>query len=153
MSLLIILPIAIVFVIIFWRINVSLYRRNYGPGMGIFNESLVHTYNALHAPINYKPLEVSVNFFNFTANLILKTIHFVIFAVVSYIFRNTIIVSIILCGIYGLFTALAWLTYKGRRTFYNEIPEDYVKAFTPILKASICIPLYQTIIAVLLLFA
>ena len=149
MSLLIVIPVAIAFVVLFWRRNVSLYRKNY-LGIGYFNQSIVHTYNVLNAPINYKPLEVSVNFFNFTANLILKTIHFIIFAVVSYIFRNAA-VSIILCGIYGLFTAIAWLTYKGRYNFYKEIPSAQKSAFTPIFKASICIPLYQTIIAILLL--
>lgn len=150
MSLLFVIPIALVLLIVFWRRNVSLYKQNYLDS-GYFNLCIVHSYNVLNAPINYKPLEVSENFFNFTANLILKTIHFVIFSVVTYIFRDVPAVGIVLAGIYGLFVALSWLTYKGRYTFYKEIPEDHKPAFTPILKASICIPIYQTIINVLLI--
>lgn len=150
MSLLFVIPIALVFLIVFWRRNVSLYNQNY-TDLGYFNLSVVRMYNTLHAPINYKPLEVSENFFNFTANLILKTVHFIIFSVVTYIFRDVPAVGIVLAGIYGLFVTLSWLTYKGRYTFYKEIPEDTKIAFTPIFKASICIPIYQTIISILLI--
>lgn len=121
--------------------------------MGGTMQSVVYSYNVLHAPPAYKPLEVSHNFFNFTANLILKFIHFIIFAVVTYVFRDIKAVGIVLTAIYSIFTALAYLTYSGRRAFYNEIADSANKRmFTPIFKASICIPLYQTIILGLLIF-
>ena len=152
MVLLIVIPIAFVLLAFFWRRNVSLYRNNFGTYNGVLNRELVRMYNLFHSAPNFKPLEVSQNFFNFTANLILKTVHFIIFSVVSYIFQNVAIVGFILRSIYALFVFLAWLMYDSRRKFYNAIPADQKSVFTPILKASICIPIYQTAIWILLFF-
>ncbi len=151
MILLIVIPIALVLLVIFWARNVSLYRKNFAYGIGILNQSLVHTYNVLNAPPNYKPLDLSLNFFDFTANLILKFVHFVIFSVVTYVFRNVSAVGVVLIVIYMIFNLLAWFTYSGRRAFYREIPTDYTSVFAPILQASISIPLYQTFILFLLM--
>lgn len=152
MILIITLLIAFAFLMFFRFRNVSLYKNNYSDtGFLSMNVRSVQLYNALHTSPNNKPLEISYNFFNFTANLILKVVLFAILATVKYIFRGIPIVGIILCGIYSFFVVSAWLVYKGRRTFFNDIPELYKKAFEPIMKASLCIPAFQTIIGILLL--
>ena len=146
MSLLITIPIALILAIILRFRNVSLYKKNY-TGINSLQIQSVHIHNTLNAAPNYKPLELSDKFFNFTANLILKFIIFTVLAVIKYIFRDLPVVGIIICTIYAIPTALSWFTYKRRRAYYKEIHNDYIKeAFLPILKASICVPVYQTVL-------
>ncbi len=145
MSLLITIPIALILAIIFRFRNVSLYKKNY-TGINSLQIQSVHIHNTLNAAPNYKPLELSDKFFNFTANLILKFIVFVILAIIKY-FVDIPAIGITICGIYAIPTVLAWFTYKSRRTYYNEITNEYTReSFLPILKASICVPVYQTVL-------
>lgn len=151
MTLLIAIPTALLLAVIFRFRNVSLYKKNY-TGINFMRDQAINLHNTLNAAPNYKPLELSDKFFNFTANLILKFIIFTVLAVIKYIFRDLPVVGIIICTIYAIPTALSWFVYKRRRAYYNEIHNDYIKeAFLPILKASICIPVYQTVINALLL--
>lgn len=149
MSLFITVSIAIIVMVVFRFRNVKLYRENY-TGIGSLGVNVVRSYNALNAPPSQKLLEVSYNFFDFTANLIFKLAHFIIFAVITYIFRDIAIIKTIFLVIYSVFIALAWMTYKARTDYYKNIPPNERDFFTPIYKASICIPVYQIIIAVLL---
>ena len=145
MTLLIAIATALLLAVIFRFRNVSLYKKNY-TGINSLRIQGIDLHNTLNAAPNYKPLELSINFFNFTANLILKFIVFVILAIIKY-FAGAPAVGITICGIYAIPTVLAWFTYKSRRTYYNEITNEYVQeSFFPILKASICIPLYQTVL-------
>lgn len=152
MTLLVVIPIAFILLVLLWIRNVRLYQKNF-VDLGTLSLHMVDMYNVLNAPPAYKPLEASQNFFNYTANLILKFIHFVIFSVITFVFRKYIVVKIILIVVYVIFAALAYMTYGVRRRFYNEIEEEtFKKAFLPILKASACIPIYQQVILILLLF-
>ena len=151
MSLVIVILIAFVVMFYLWRRNHVLYYNGFVAGMGSLNISIVKSYNLFHAPINYKPLDVFDNFLNYSGNLLLKFIHFVVFAFVVYFFGDNIAIFLILSSIYTILIVVAWFGYKGRRDFYNEIDDDGTKeVFTPILKASICIPIYQTMIYSLL---
>ena len=153
MILLIVIPIALILLASLWIRNVSLFKKAYSDPMGILSISVIKSYNTLNSAPNLRLLDVTdKNFFNFTANLILKFVHFVIFAVVSYLCRDIAVIPIILSGIYGAFTAIAWLVYKNRRNYYNSIPANQQSDFIPILKASVSIPIYQSVILILLLF-
>ena len=150
MTLLIAIPTALLLAVIFRFRNVSLYKKNYA-GINFMRDQAINLHNTLNAAPNYRPLELSINFFNFTANIILKFVVFVILAIIKY-FAGAPAVGIIFCSIYAIPTVLAWFTYKGRRTYYNEITNEYVQeSFLPILKASLCIPLYQTALNILLI--
>lgn len=94
---------------------------------------------------------MSPNFFGFTANLILKTIHFSVLAIVKYLCFDIPLVGTALCVVYAVLTVIAWFVYSNRKKFYNEVPDGFQSAYLPILKASFCVPLYQTIICILLL--
>lgn len=154
MILLITLPISFVALIILWLRNIRIYKHNYGGALGNFSLNVIHSYNVLHFAPNLKPLDVPhINFFNYTANLITKFVHFIIFSITSYLcsINDIYFVGIILAGVYGMFTVVAWIAYKHRRAYYNSVPNEQKKFFLPLLKASICVPIYQTLILVLLL--
>ncbi len=145
MSLIITIPLALILAVIFRFRNISLYKKSF-TGINSMRIQGIHLHNALNAAPNYKPLELSINFSTFTANLILKFIIFVILAIIKY-FVNIPTIGVTICGIYAIPTVLAWFTHKSRRTYYNEITNEYAReSFLPILKASICVPVYQTVL-------
>lgn len=135
-----------ILLIVFWLRNVRLYRNSFGTYSGRWKSSLVDSYNILHSPPNYRLLEVSPNFFTYTANLILKVIHFSIFATLLYIFDDIMVLKYIFTGFYALLTITTWNMYKHRRTYFKEMDDTFREAFHPILKASVSLPIFQTVI-------
>lgn len=154
MIVLIVISIALIALLIFWRRNVSLYQQNFGGSRGLINGKLVSMYNTLFSAPTSPLLDLFPNFFNYTANLILKTILFIILAIVKYVFRDITIVVWLVNIAYALPFIISWWMYNNRRAFYIAIPEDQKDilspCFRPILKASLCIPLYQTLLSILL---
>lgn len=152
MKFFILIVIAILIFLVLWIRNKFIYNKYFKPNY-IFFSQLVHTYNVNNCAPNLKLLEASDNFFNYTANLILKLIHFTVFAAITY-FVNIYFISLILIIIYVIFTYMSWFVYKNRKNFYKEISHfAYREAFEPIFKASICIPIFQTVIWILLIIA
>ena len=154
MILLIVISIALIALLIYWRRNVSLYQKNFGGSFGLINRRLVSMHNTLFSAPTAPLLDLSPNFFNYTANLILKVILFIIFAVVKYTCRDVTIVTWLVNVVYALPCTISWWMYSNRRAFYIAIPDDQkdviAPCFRPILKASLCIPLYQTLLSILL---
>lgn len=154
MIVLIVISIALIALLIFWRRNISLYQKNFSGSFSLINRRLVSMYNTLFSAPNAHLLDLSPNFFNYTANLILKVMLFIILAVINYIFRDITIVVWLVRIVYAFPFTISWWMYNNRRAFYLAIPEDQKDAlspcFRPILKASLCIPLYQTLLSVLL---
>lgn len=153
MRLVIVIAIAFISLFYLWRRNHVLYYKGFVNGMNKLNVGAVYTYNVLHAPPTHKPLEVSENFIVYSGNMFIKFIHFTIFSVVMFLWGDNIVVFWVLTFIYSFLVIVGWGGYKARKKFYNEINQEFTKeAFTPILKASICMPVYQTIIYILLFF-
>jgi hypothetical protein len=151
MRLAIVIVVAFVVMRILQRRNNRLYFEEFACDK--FNEMAVQTHNILHAPPKYKPLEASYGFINYSANLWLKFFHFIIFSAVVFFFGSNIILFWILTSVYAFFMTVAFWGYTARKNFYCEIEDDFIKnAYRPILKASICIPIYQVVITALLWF-
>ena len=153
MILLITIPSALLLLAIFWIRNILLFKKGFASPMSIFNIEMVNMYNTFHAAPNARLLGLSKNFFNFSASLILKFIHSTIFSVVAFLCREITVLAIIVSSIYFLLVYITWYTFIKRKQFYDSIPEPQKSAFKPIFKASICLPIYQTVVYVLVFIA
>lgn len=152
MILLVTLPLSLISLIIFWLRNVRIYKQNFGRSR-LGGLSIIDSYNTLFSAPNMRLLDVPhKNFFNYTANLITKFIHFIIFSVTSHLcaINDIYFVGTILIVVYVLFTAWSWRMYRYRSAYFNAIPSEQQEFFSPLLKACICIPIYQTLILILL---
>lgn len=142
--------ISFVLLVIFWIRNRILYIKNYGnPTDLIFYRSTIETYSVLHE-VPGKPIFVlSENFFNYTANLILKFV-FLVISLLLYHFIDSSILSIIISGLFLIIAIGDWNVYRKRFAFYKNISNDFTKeAYHGMFKACICSPLYQTVLYII----
>lgn len=139
--------IAAVLIIPFWIRNKYLYNVGFGDSLKrMCNSQLIQTYNILNEPRNAPKFMVFYNFFNYTANLLLNFVVFLIFILIAH-FTN----SVPLSCLYIIPTYLSWHVYMKRRAFYLEIPSHTQSAYTTLYKACICVPLYHTALCAFIL--
>ena len=145
----ILIIIAGILLIPFWARNKVLFKEGFGDILNCrLNLMLINTHNTI-CDIPGKPMfSVSENFFSYTAYLIMKFVIFIVVIIVEH-FTN----SLILVGIYILPLIIDWRVYKIRRAFYNDMAAEYKKAYSTLYRACICIPLYQTILYLLVQIA
>jgi hypothetical protein len=149
--LLIYIPVALLLLGFFWIRNIILYKKNYSSGSGIFNTEMVRMYNIF----NRTPFEVSHNLFNFSASLITKFVGFTIFstAILALCYNEIYFIALIIIFIHGIFCTLTIWVYIERIISYKKIDEIHKKAFKPVFKASVCLPIYQIILQIMLVVA
>lgn len=142
-------PISLALLIVFWIRNVRLFKRSYSSDM--LSLEMVHTYNLFHG----KLLDAHYNFFNFTASLITKFVGFTVFSIIMFLlcYNDLQVVAIAVPFIHGIFLAMTLWIYWERIVFYKKIDVIHKDAFRPIFKASVCLPVYQTILQIMLLIA
>lgn len=136
--------IAALAIIPFWLKNRKLYKEWISD---LFASRMVQVYNTLHRT----PLEPSENFRDYTANLILK---FVIFVVLLLI-QNAVVATssfwgTTIIGLYTLALCFARWVYKKRSQAMTQMSDEFARVFYSIYEASRCIPTYQTICYVLM---
>ena len=145
--------ISFVLLLIFWIRNRNLYIKDYGISTDmIFYRSTIQSYSVLHE-VPGKPLfSLSENFFNYTANLILKFVFLVISLLLCH-FIDSSILSIIISSLFLIIAIGDWNVYRKRRTFFKNISNDFTKeAYHGMFKACICSPLYQTVLYIIIIF-
>lgn len=140
--------IAVILLIFFWLRNKSLYIKGFGDR---FNRTLVlhiiNSYNTLNSPPGKALFEIHNNFFNYSANLILKFIFFIVVKVITQLLDTSIFSFIFILIALG-----DWNVFSQRRKFYINIPENQKKYYFYPYKACICSPIYQTILYILTIF-
>ena len=139
----IMISIALVSIIPFWIRNKILFKNSFGGLLGTgFSCSTLSLHNTLHNGI----FNVTNNFFNYTTNLILK---FIIFAALIFVehFTDTIIISIL----YLLYLLISWFVYKKRKAYYITVSEEQpISTLTAAYKACVSLPIYHTILFILI---
>ena len=147
--------IAVILLIVFSLRNKRLFNIEFGDSVNYtLYLPFINSYNAMNTVPGQQPLlAVQDNFFNYTANLILKFILFIIFIAIYYFSEDYAICSVISLIIFGLILILDWFVFFKRRKFYKNIPQDYANLFIHSYKACICGPLYQTILFILVIIS
>lgn len=145
---------SLILLVVFWIRNHILYKKNYGNQVDLmFYHSAIKSYNLLYdAPM--KPMFIlNENFFNYTANLILKFILIIISLSLCH-FINSQIFSTIISSLFLIIAIGDWNIYRKRRNFYKNISNDFTKeAYYGMFKGCICSPLYQTALYIIVFFA
>ena len=147
------IPVIIISLMVLWARNILIYRDNYEGSINQMKLNVMQMqFLFCQDPKTSKLFQLQRNFFNFSANLILKTILWVIVTVVVYFCKEDLqTVAYCICFAYLFFFVVAWCTYADRKNSYkNDIRPNAQFSFEPILKASICLPIYQTILHICL---
>lgn len=124
--------------------NKNLFSKSFGGLLesGV-NQMALDMHNTMHNGI----FNVTINFFNYTANLILKFIIFSILIIVLH-FTETIIIP----SVYLIYLLTSWHVYRKRKTYYMSIREsiNYDDPLRACYIACSCIPTYHTILFALI---
>ena len=142
----IVISVAFVLIFPFWIRNKNLFSKSFSNLLGNgYSDTLLQMHNTLHNGM----FNATKNFFNYTANLILKFIIFTIMLVILYCTKTIIIPSV-----YLLYVVTSWSVYKKRKSYYDCVCEDGSdnNSLSTALKASFSIPLYHTILLALIEF-
>ena len=145
------LLISFILLVVFGIRNSILYDKGFGNNVDrIFDLSSIQMFNNLNTPPARKPLfEIHSNFFNYSANLILKFIFFVICIIIINI-ANSHLITNILSTIHLIIGIIDWKVFLNRRKFYKFTPAKYKSLYYFPYKACICGPIYQTVLYILL---
>jgi len=143
MSPLVMSLISLVLFIFFWVRNVLLYQNNYVGGIKRFNLSAVEMHNRFHR----SPLDADYkNFSSYTWSLFRMLIRLVLFSCLLYFFPNSRIIYWVIHILSVVLVILTLWMYYARKDHYKSITNETIKdAFTPIMKASISLPIYQLV--------
>lgn len=151
MNLLVCIPIAIVLLAIFWIRNVIIFQKAYcSDPIAALNIQIVQTHNVFYGRL----LEISNNFFNYTASLITKFVGFTILSIILYFlcYNDLYGFAIALTSIHVFFLMLTIFVFIKRISFYKSLDSSSLKnAYSPVLRASACLPIYQFLLQLLLI--
>lgn len=101
---------------------------------------IVNPFNAC-----YPHLSIGNRFSNITSNIVLKSVIFIIVALIVH-YTDSLIISYI----YILFVLIAWFVFNKRRKDLNNLSEENKKMFKSyVFKSYITIPIFQTILYLL----
>ena len=150
MYLLIVLPIAALLLAICCYINTSIYRKAYGENSEIaasFDAQIIEMHSMLNYSPNVRPFRISKNFFDYSASLITKAVIFAVCAILAYCFPK---INLIVAIAHTILLLLTYFTFKGRYTMYRDLPASVEDSFRPCFYASITLPVYQTVLQLML---